>query len=199
MNKQEFLDRLKKGLSGLPEDDIEERLYFYREMIDDRIEEGLSEEEAVAELGSVDELVAQTVAETPITRLVKERIRPGRRLGAVEIVLLVLGSPIWLSLLLAVGAVTVSVYAALWSVIVSLWAVFAALSASALACAAAGVYYAVSAGAAAVVLGVSAGAAAAGLAIFMFFICKAATKGTVYLTKAFAVWIKRCFIKKEVA
>lgn len=47
MNKQEFLVKLRKGLSGLPKEDIEERLTFYSEMIDDRMEEGLSEEEAV--------------------------------------------------------------------------------------------------------------------------------------------------------
>ena len=44
MNKQEFLAGLRKGLSGLPQEDIEERLLFYSEMIDDRIEEGMEEE-----------------------------------------------------------------------------------------------------------------------------------------------------------
>ena len=33
MNKQEFLAQLGKGLSGLPKDDIDERLTFYREQI----------------------------------------------------------------------------------------------------------------------------------------------------------------------
>ena len=48
MNKQEFLDELRKGLCGLPSEDIEERINFYSEMIDDRMEEGLTEEESVA-------------------------------------------------------------------------------------------------------------------------------------------------------
>lgn len=43
MNKQEFLAELRKGLSGLTQDDIEERLTFYNEMLEDRIEEGFSE------------------------------------------------------------------------------------------------------------------------------------------------------------
>ncbi len=51
MSKQEFLAQLKDGLSGLPQSDIEERVAFYEEMIDDRIEEGLSEEQAVSEIG----------------------------------------------------------------------------------------------------------------------------------------------------
>ena len=33
MNKQEFLTELRKGLSGLPQNDIEERLAFYGEML----------------------------------------------------------------------------------------------------------------------------------------------------------------------
>ena len=37
MNKEEFLNELKKGLSGIPENDRNERVTFYSEMIDDRI------------------------------------------------------------------------------------------------------------------------------------------------------------------
>ena len=46
MSKQEFLEQLRRGLPGLPREDIEERLKFYSEMLEDRMEEGLSEEEA---------------------------------------------------------------------------------------------------------------------------------------------------------
>ena len=34
MNKQEFLAQLRKGLSGLPKEDIDERLTFYSEMME---------------------------------------------------------------------------------------------------------------------------------------------------------------------
>ena len=69
MDKQEFLLRLRKELSGLPREDLEERLTFYSEMIDDRMEEGVSEEEAVAAAGSVDEILWQTVEEVPYNPL----------------------------------------------------------------------------------------------------------------------------------
>ena len=62
MNKTEFLAALERALSGLPEQDVQERLAFYGELIDDRVEEGLSEEEAVKERGSVDEIAKQTKA-----------------------------------------------------------------------------------------------------------------------------------------
>ena len=45
MNKQEFITSLYNRLSGLPQNDIENSIEFYSEMIDDRIEEGLTEEE----------------------------------------------------------------------------------------------------------------------------------------------------------
>ena len=54
MYKQEFLDKLAKGLSGLPKTEREERVAFYSEMIDDRVEDGMSEACAVAQIGEVE-------------------------------------------------------------------------------------------------------------------------------------------------
>ena len=123
MSKQEFLDCLRKGLSGLPQEDIEERLTFYSEMIDDRIEEGLSEMEAVSAIGTVDAVITQVLADTPLTKLVKEKAKPKRTLRAWEIVLLVLGSPIWLSLLIAAFIITLAAYIVVWSVVITLWSI----------------------------------------------------------------------------
>lgn len=199
MSKQEFLAQLRKGLSGLPKDDIEGRLAFYNEMIDDRMEEGLSEEEAVSAVGSVDEIVAQVVAEIPLARVAKERIKPKRRMQVWEVVLLVLGSPIWLSLLIAAFAVIFSLYVVLWSVVISLWAVFASLIGCAIGCIAAGIGVAVGINSLTGVAMIGAGIVCAGLSIFMFYGCKAATKGSAVLTKKLPLWIKNCFIKKEEA
>lgn len=199
MSKQEFLVQLRKGMSGLPKNDIEERLAFYSEMIDDRMEEGLSEMEAVSAVGSVDEIVAQVVADIPLAKVAKERIKPKRRMKAWEVVLLVLGSPIWLSLLIAVIAVMFSLYVVLWSVIISLWAVFASLIVCAFGCIVVGIGFAVGISGLAGVAVIGAGIVCAGLSIFMFCACKAATKGAAILTKKLALWIKNCFIKKEEA
>ena len=79
MSKQEFLAQLRKGLSGLPQDDIEERLAFYSEMIEDQMEDGLSEEDAVLAVGSIDEIVTQVVADIPLTKIAKERIKTKER------------------------------------------------------------------------------------------------------------------------
>jgi len=199
MNKQDFLMQLRKGLSGLPQDDIEERLTFYSEMIDDQMEEGLSEEEAVSAIGSVDEIVAQVVAEISLAKIAKERIRPKRRLSAGEIVLLALGSPIWLSLGIAAFAVILSLYISLWAMIISLWAVFASLAACSIGGVMACVVFTVGGNGASGVAMLSAGIVCAGFSIFLFYGCKAATKGILILTKKLVLWIKSCFIKKEEA
>ncbi|MBE6587227.1 MAG: DUF1700 domain-containing protein [Ruminococcaceae bacterium] len=197
MSKQEFLSRLRRGLAGLPKNDLEERLNFYSEMIDDRMEEGLSEEEAVAAAGNTDEIVSQILAETPLSTIVKERIKPKRELRAWEIVLIVLGSPIWLSLLIAFAAVIISVYAALWSVIISFWAAFATFVGSSVGVFTVGIVYlcTVNTGAGLALLG--AGFVLGGISIFCFIGCSAATKGLLLLTKKFAVLIKNCIAGRE--
>ena len=197
MKKQEFLCALKKRLSGLPKDDMEERLSFYGEMIDDRMEDGRTEEEAVSDIGSVDDISAQIIAEIPLAKIVKERIRPKRQLKAWEIVLLALGSPVWFSLAVAAVAVVLSLYVVLWSLLVSFWAVLVALA----ACAACGlpmcvIFVAGGNGASGFAV-LAAGMVCAGLSVFMFSGCKTVTKGILVLTKKMAILMKKCFIKKE--
>ena len=197
MSKQEFIDKLRAKLSGLPKQELEERLNFYSEMIDDRMEEGHSEQEAVSEIGSVDEIAAQIVADIPLVKIAKEKIKPKRRLKAWEIMLLVLGSPIWLSLLIAAFAVILSLYASLWSVIISLWAVFGSLVCGAFGGIVAGIVFVLSGNGLTGIAMFGAGFLCAGLSIFLFFGCKAATKGTLLLTKKIALGIKNYFVKKD--
>ncbi len=188
MTKHDFLLSLEDRFAGLPRDEAEERLHFYSEMIDDRMEEGLSEEEAVAAVGSVDEVTA----DIPLAK-----VKPKRRLKGWEILLLALGSPIWLSLLIAAVAVVFSLYVALWSVIVSVWAVFVSVVACAPCSIAAGVGIVLTGNTLAGVGMMGIGLIFGGLAIFLFFGSKAATNGTWLLTKKLGYGLKNCFVKKE--
>ena len=99
MTKNEFMNALRsrEELFGLPEEDIARSLSFYEELINDRMEEGMSEEEAVADVGNPKEIAAQILSEIPLSKLVKKKMKPSRRLRAWEIVLLALGSPLWLT------------------------------------------------------------------------------------------------------
>lgn len=199
MSKQEFLAQLRIGLYGLPQEDIDERVFFYSEMIDDQMEEGLSEEEAVCGIGSVATIISQIVAGVPLTKLVKERIKPKKGLRVWEIILLALGAPIWLSLAVSAFAVMLSLYISLWSVIISLWAVFASLIGCALGGIAAGIGFAFAGSGPVGIAMIGASVFCAGLAIFLFFGCRSATKGILLLTKKFVLWTKNCFMKREEA
>ena len=197
MNKQEFINLLRTRLSALPQRELDDRLGFYSEMIDDRIEEGLGEEEAVAQIGSVDEIAAQIVADIPFIKIVKEKVKPKRRLTVWEILLLSLGSPIWLSLIVAALSVLLSLWASVWAVVLSLWAGFVSLAAAALGAAVAGIALAFMGHGMTGVALLGGGTACAGLSIFFFFGCIAATKGLLLLTRRLALALKKCFIKKE--
>ena len=133
----------------------------------------------------------------PLTKLVRERIAPQNRRSARDIVLLVLGAPVWASLLLAAAAVLLAVYVCLWTVILSLWAVFAALALCALAGLSAGVVYAVRESFPDGIAIFGAGLVCAGLSILLFFLCRAASRGLIALTRKLAPWIKRCVMRKE--
>ncbi len=197
MKKVEFLTQLRKGLSGLPQNDIEERVAFYSEIIDDRLEEGLSEEDAVLQIGSVDEVIRQILSDTPLTKLVKEKISPKRSLGAWEIILLVLGAPMWIPLLITVFALIFAIYIIIWSLIVTLWSVEVSL----IACFVAGLlsspvfFFRGFEITALFMIGFSLISMA--LSLFFFFGCKEATQALLLLTKKTAVGIKTLFVGKE--
>lgn len=193
MNKEEFLSALEDSLRGLSREDKLERLAFYSEAIDDRLEDGLTEAEAVAHMGSVESIAAQILNELPRQRPAKEK----RRLGVLEILLLIFGSPVWISLLAAGFAVAVSLYAAIWAIVVCLWAAFVSVA----VCAVAGVLGLILYCTFGNVLGglmiLAAGLFCAGLSVFLFYGCKYATIGTAILTKKSAIWLIRLFIRKE--
>ena len=196
MNKQEFLEELRKALSGVPQDDVEERLSFYGEMIDDRMEEGASEEEAVDGIGPVEDVAAQMISEIPLTKIVREKITPKRSLRGGEILLIVLGFPLWFPLLIAFFAVCLALYIVLWALDIALWAVWIALGACALAGMVAMVVYFIQGVPVPAVAALGCALFCAGIAIFLFRGCIAATKGIARLTKKIALGIKKKIIRK---
>ena len=194
MNKQVFLAQLSEKLSHLPKEEVTERLTFYSEMIDDRMEEGLSEEEAVRAIGLTEELFLQM--DLPTVKSVKELAKRKCKWKAWEIVLLVLSAPLWVSLLIVALAVIFSLYVSLWSVIVSLWSVFASAIGCSIGSIATGVSLTCSDNGAGGITMLGAGILCAGIAIFLFYGCQAATKGVCVLTKKISQWIKGCLVRK---
>jgi len=197
MTKIEFILELKNRLSGLPQKEVDDRLLFYSEMIDDRIEEGVSEEDAVRDMGSIDDIAAQILADTPLLKIVKDKVKSKRRMRAWEIVLLAVGSPLWIALLAVAFSLLIAVYAVIWSLVVSAWAVFAAFAGGSVGGVAGGIMFICGGNLSPGLACIGAGLVLAGLSIFAFFGCIAATKGCAKLTKIILLGIKRAFVGKE--
>lgn len=69
MTKKEFLDALLPELrKTLPADEVVGAMEYYEECINDRMEDGLTEEEAVQSLGSIDDILHSEKAETNAPR-----------------------------------------------------------------------------------------------------------------------------------
>lgn len=195
MSKQEFLNELRKGLFGLPQEDIERSIDFYSEMIDDRIEEGLTEAQATAAVGSVKDIVSQILSETSPNRAVK--VKPNRTLKAWEVILLVLGSPIWLPLLMAAVIVLMAFYIVIWSLVITMYAVDISLVVGGIAGIFASVMYILSGNFVVCVLFAGAALICLGLSILLFFGFNQITKGILFVSKTIVLQIKSWIVRKE--
>ncbi len=197
MNKTEFLHELGIEILGLPQEDVERWLEYYTEMLEDRIEDGMSEAQAVASLGDPKTIARQILAQTPFTKLIKNKIRPKRKLQVWEIVLVVLGSPIWLAIAVSLAAAFFVIFASLWTGIVSVWA--AELSVA--VCGLAGVLFSFFlVGTGSVYQGLlllGGGLFCAGLSYFGFILCKRLTVLLGKLCKLFVLFVKSLFVEKE--
>ncbi len=122
MLKSEFLKQLENRLVGIPKEDLNRTIDYYNEIISDKQEDGMSEEEAINSLGSIDEIVKDILNEIPIKKLVKEKLQLNRKLKTWEIVLLSVTSIIWVPIAIVMFAVILVLYVCLWSGVISLGA-----------------------------------------------------------------------------
>jgi len=197
MNKEGFINELKTRLNGLPKEDLDERISFYEEMISDRVEDGMSEEEAVSEIGPIDSVVDQIMSEIPLTRLVKQKVRPKQKMKTWQIVLLAVGSVVWVPLLIAFAAVAFALYIVLWALVISLYAVTLTFAACAISSIPMAFIFGKDGNVPGVLFSIAAGLVLAGLAIFLFFACIGVTKGVIRLTGKLMLKLKTSFVGKE--
>lgn len=197
MTKLKFLNELEKRLNAFEMPEIKNWLNYYGEMIDDRIEEGQSEEEAVASLGDMDKIINDILRQTPITKLAKTKLNR-KALHGWEIAMLIIGFPLWFPLLIAAIAVVISLYAVLWSVFISLCAAALTVAVSGFALLVVAIVHAASADIVAGLFMLGLGLLLCGLAMFGQLGLNYILKGCVFLSKMPFVLIK-CGLFKEVA
>lgn len=66
MTRENFLNELKQALCGMKEDEIESVLAYYSEMLDDRVEAGMTEEDAVNAMEPVQAIAQRVLSEAGV-------------------------------------------------------------------------------------------------------------------------------------
>lgn len=196
MNKAQFLNELRRGLSQLPPEEIDKQLSYYSELIDDMIEDGMTEQEATERLGSVQEIYENILRDMPLPLLVKTRAKPKNGWTAMSIILIILGFPIWFSLAVILLVAVASVYVVIWALVIVAFAVVLAT----IACAILFVIFFLRllfSSAAAALLALGLGLACAGAAVIAGLIAITCCKLIVKATAAIGRGIKSLFIRKE--
>jgi len=196
MTKEQFLYALRTRLSQLPESEIQKSLSYYDEMISDLMDDGMSEYEAVAHIGDVGEVAQQILNEQPLSTLIKTKVKPRRGWTPLAIVVAIIGSPIWLSILIALCAVGIALYVTMIAIAISVFAVVISLIVAGIALIiAAFLSFSPTAGGMLALIG--GGIAVVGLGILAFIAAKYIVKGLVLLTRSIGRWVKSLFIKRE--
>lgn len=107
MKKQEFIDKLSGLTKDLTASEREKAIQFYTEIIEDKIESGISEEEAVAQLGS------PTGAAQKIKTDMQAKSKKTKK------IILISTCVIWVPFLLTMILMVFSIYLVLWTVIIT--------------------------------------------------------------------------------
>ena len=199
MSRDAFIGELRHRMAGLPQEAVDRTVEYYSELIADSVEDGLTEEEAVARLEPMDQIVANVVKDTPLTQIVQTRVQESKKKGGSGwvIALLILGAPVWLPLLIAVLAVLFSLFIALWAVVIALWAAVLGVILAGVAAMAAGVFELVRLHVPQGLVLLGGGLVCLGLCALLYLLMKLITVGTVKLCKWVWTGIKSLFVGKK--
>ena len=176
MRKNEFLNEIRGALRGYPRNEVENSIEFYSEMIEDRVENGMSEEQAVASLGNIDMIIKDIKLDMPLKSVIREtakerkeeRIRENKHMGAGTIILLIRGAPLWIPLLIVAMSLFLVFFILLWVFDIVLFVVGIALAASLAGGIIGGVMSFIAGNPGTGIAWIGAGIVALGLAIFLF-------------------------------
>lgn len=120
MTKNEFIASLSEKLSGFAPSDVKKALEYYSEIIDDQIENGVPESEAVASLGSADSVVRQIILEMPLPKIIHSKMKLPAGASVLKIIAITFGALLFFPIVIALAA---SVFAAWVSILAAAIAV----------------------------------------------------------------------------
>ena len=128
MNKTQFCALLGNKLKPyLSPKEMYKTINFFEEMIDDRVDEGLSEEQAVSQLGNIDDIVGQILDEHNIKKRQKKlvwRFIPQKTPSAANIIIAILLFPIWITIFSLVASFFIAFVSLIFSLVLAVISFF---------------------------------------------------------------------------
>lgn len=124
MNKEKFYQSLKNRLKNFDKSEAKSIIEYFDEIIDEKMENGYTEEEAISSLGNVDDIIRAIKTDLVIKRSSDKKTNSLRNF---LIILGICSSPI----LIPIG---VAFFITFFSLLISLFSVFIALAVSSFAC-----------------------------------------------------------------
>lgn len=119
MNKTEFLRELEKELKKINKKEYKNYILYYDELIEDYKEDGNSEEEAIEKIGN-----PKNIANNNIEELNNSAINSmSTSLKVISIILIILGSPLWGSLILCVLCLILSLFILIGCAYLLIWCI----------------------------------------------------------------------------
>lgn len=203
MITEEYLSALRKELQGLSEKDIRESVDFYKEMIADRMEDGISEEDAIAGMPSPADAAKEILLDKPRPQAA---LAQGTAKGTKEkhlpswaMVLLILGAVVWFPLLIAAGSVVLAVDITLIALIIAAFSISIALVGSFFFADFYAIYFFIHGKIAVGIFYFGLSMLSVGAAILSFFFFGWFARKIFSLIKLFGRWVKSLFIRKKEA
>ena len=189
MTKNEFTRELKGRINHLPKAERRKILQYYYEMISERMEDGMTEAEAIDALGDLDELLSEY---TPM----EKAPRRGPKLRAWHIIMLICGAPLWIPFVAVMLCIMLAFYIIIWALVVLFYAVFVCLAACGFALTFASFAGLFTGGVPYFFMLFGAGVFVSGLAILWLLACNAFAKAMAKVTGKTSKGIFRFFFKR---
>ena len=136
MTKLEFMRQLEARLTSIPRSEVEKTKAYFDEMIQDRMEEGSTEEEAVAAMGDPAVIAAGILNDASIPSLVRAKVEKRQKNSGNKgllILLAIIGFPIWFPLFMVLLSVILSVYITIGAILFSIFVVLFSFAVSGIA------------------------------------------------------------------
>ena len=201
LTKEKFILKLSLRLKDLDTSDIEKACEFYSKMIDDRVDDGMSKEEAIEALGPMDYIEASIRDNirnnASFTHICNNDtlddilpIKEKRELNGSVLILLILSFPIWFSLIVLALALALAIFIGIWAVVCSSYIANAALGVGGLATLLSGFGFLFTGNFSPAVLAISEALLLIGAGLVLFVALKYITRLGLWATRGFTGFLR---------